>query len=785
MNHKTTNLLYIFFILSCYSNVFGKIYNQNMLASISIDTVSVIQNENQNFTTNFNIKMNSDFIANWQLGFFSFRFFHDPNSQMKMKICEENNDVNCSDLKIEINKKPANYADYKKPDLTAGYLTILAPVNIFPLNPNKIYNIILSGAKWIPQNISAIPQNFFIYSLDNKKLFNIIVGQYINKSFDPVKIEKDLKNHVKLNWYRSIPYYGDDNPIIPLLVYLKKYPDKGEISFKNITKINYTSHKDLQTAKLLRQALKEDLSLSKINIYQNKSNSGINFIDCSLVDKCSKIQNKEGYLIDIYKNKNNLLVINIYTNSPAGGFYAFQTLRQLWNVNQMVNTQTIIDYPRFSYRGFSLDVSRHFFTVDEVKKLLDVMGTHKLNTLHLHLSDDEGWRVEVDGFPELTANGSKRFWGYEIAPAYFIDGRVDISNNLYLPYATAGNIYKGYYTKEDIHELVSYANERQITIIPEIEMPGRARAMIKASANLFADPRDNSIYFGAQGYIDNVLPICQYHSNDIFRQNINLLIQNVSSLFKNQTTQYAYSQEVSLSGDAVSPNALTNYLPCYDFPWNALKTSLEKSHYFFQQISQNLNDDIKISGWQQIVQADDGNISNYAVPYQKIGHIWAWIPINNQGLEMASQLIQKQYPTVIAFADYSYFDIAYTTQWDEPGLLWATTFSDTYKALSLGSKIEEIHNKENILGLEAALWSEAVPSLEHLMYMTLPKMAGLAEAAWSPLPQNDVKINWQSLAKRLGNGQEGYLNYLNRIYKIRYRGYPNGIELEIPQNYLK
>ena len=782
MKHKISSSLYFLFLLLFSGNIFAEFPEKINESSILIDTVSVSQNVNQEFTTNFTIKINSKSFNDWQLGFFSFRFFDDPNSQIKMQICDENMELNCSSLKIEKNLKPTNYDDYRKPDLTSGYLTVLAPVNPFPLNSNKNYSIILSGVKWIPQNISAMPQGFFINSIDDNKVFNINVSHYINKSFDSLKAELDLKNHIKLNWGRSIPYYGNDDPIVPLPVYLKKHPEKGSLDFKDIKNIYYSSNEDLQNAKFLEQALIQDLLLNDIHIFQGKNDSGINFLQCYFGQKCFNIKNKEGYLIDILINKNNMPLINIYSNSPAGGFYAFQTLRQLWNSNSIVSSQTIMDYPRFSYRGFSLDVARHFFTVGEIKKLLDVMGAHKLNTLHFHLSDDEGWRIEVDGFPELTDYGSKRFWGYGIAPAYLIDGKVDISNYLKIPYVSANIEYNGYYTKRDIQELISYANERQITIIPEIEMPGHARAMIKSSATKFADPNDLSVYFGVQGYNDNVLPICRYTFNDQFKQNINLLIQNVSNLFKNQTTQYANSQEISLSGDEVSPDALTNYVPCRISPWKSMDTSLDKSHYFFQLVSQDLPDDIKISGWQQIVQNDDGSIPRFSIPYNKIGHTWAWMPTNNLGLEMASQLIKNKYPTVISFADYSYFDIAYTTQWDEPGLLWATTFSDTYKSLSLGAKIEEIPNHENIIGLEAALWSEAVPSLEHMMYMILPKMSGLAEASWSPLPENDVKINWQSLAMRLGNGQNGFLNYLNRVYQVRYRGYPNGIKLEVPEN---
>ncbi|APJ04224.1 family 20 glycosylhydrolase [Silvanigrella aquatica] len=781
--NKKIKIFYILLGLLFNHYAFSVNYQESINSKITVTSVHVWETDNQTFTTQFDMNINEQAVNNWQLGFFSFRFFYDPNANIKMQICEQNNLINCADLKTDRNPQIEKYSDFKRPDLTAGYFTVLTPILNYPLNKNRSYRVVLQGAKWPPQNISAMPQGFFLYDIDNKIMNPIDVHDYVNLSFDPVKVEIDLKNHIYQNWKNSLPNFDNENFIIPNPAFVQKYPNEKKVNFKDIKKIYYNNFNNFQVAKMIKKSLIQDLNLENIDIVNKYSDSGIQFISCDQNEKCEDIQNKkEGYIIDILSNKNNIILIKIYSNSTAGSFYAYETLRQIWNANTMISSQKIIDYPKFSYRGFSLDVARHFFTVNEIKSVLDVMASHKLNTLHWHLSDDEGWRIEVDDFPELTNVGSQRFWGYEIAPNYLIDGKFDIANISHANYALANDNYKGYYSKLDVQEIIKYANQRQITVIPEIEMPGHARSLMKSSPEKFADPDDKSVYFGVQGYTDNVLPLCQYTTNEEFKKNINLLIQNIANQFKNQTTIYANSNEISLSGDEVAVNALSNYPACAHYPWNQLNSALEKTHYFFQQIAENLSPEIKLSGWQQIVQKDEGLIGKQVIAPEKMGHTWVWIPAASQGIQMAENLIQNHYPTVIAFADYAYFDIAYTTQWQEAGLLWATTFLDTHKTLLLGNKIQQISNYQQILGLEGALWTEVVPSTDHLMYMILPKMAGLSEAAWSSIENNGDKINWQNLAQRLGDGKKGFLSYLNKIYGVFYRGYPNGIHLEVPKN---
>lgn len=208
------------------------------------------------------------------------------------------------------------------------------------------------------------------------------------------------------------------------------------------------------------------------------------------------------------------------------------------------------------------------------------------------------------------------------------------------------------------------------------------------------------------------------------------------------------------------------------------------------------NSNLKISGWQQYVQSDEVALGSNIVPPANSGHVWVW----NQGLNpwggidgesQAMELANSGYPTVLAYADQNYFDLAYTPDITEPGFTWAGAYLDTYSALHSAISASRTINgvaadkQSNVLGLEGTLWSENLTSYNHMIYMALPKMAGLSEAAWSDtaLTTENNQPDWQNLANRLGCGQSGFLAYLNKLYGVIYRGYPNGISLETPADF--
>ena len=351
--------------------------------------------------------------------------------------------------------------------------------------------------------------------------------------------------------------------------------------------------------------------------------------------------------------------------------------------------------------------------------------------------------------------------------------------------------YTGTYTISELEEIIHYANERSVTVIPEIDMPGHARALVKAFPDEMQDPNDISEYISTQGYSDDVLPICNYLTGTgigiKFTNLINDIVTSTASIFSNQNTLYAVNQEISVGGDEVAPQAWTNDSSCTG-SWGNLD-ALAKSHKFFKMLGEQ-NQSLKISGWQQYIQNDDERLGNEIVPSTQAGHVWVWHVGDNTGLNQAKTLANAGYPVVLAYADRTYFDLAYTPDIKEPGFSWAGSYLDTYAALSsatIASQTEDLvasGNKANIKGLEGTLWAENLANYNHLMYMALPKMAGLAEAAWADPSKtstdNNSKTNWHSLAERLGCGTSGFLAYLNQIFAVKYRGYPNGISLEAP-----
>jgi hexosaminidase len=251
-----------------------------------------------------------------------------------------------------------------------------------------------------------------------------------------------------------------------------------------------------------------------------------------------------------------------------------------------------------------------------------------------------------------------------------------------------------------------------------------------------------------------------------------------------QTTLYHTQNEVSVGGDEVSDQAWEKDSSATG-AWKK-KSALSKSIYFFSLLKKN--NPVILSGWQQFIQQDDGTINKEeAVPAKETGHVWVWNP-SKDGIKQAEILANNDYPTVLAFADNTYFDLTYTPDIWEPGFYWAGKYLDTHAALKSSVNISKVlanlteEKQKNIVGIEGTLWSENIPTERHLFYMALPKMTGLAESAWSPKETTSnsyYEVNWTSLTKRLGKDNKGFLGYLNKVYDIKYRGYPNGISKEL------
>ncbi len=714
--------------------------------------------------------------------------------------------------------------DMRLADLSQGYTTVLSLTKGQKLQlkqGTKYAILLLNNNQWAPGNYSAVPQNFFFVQDKNKITATNVF--YLQTKADTylaglkklnTTTEADIQKHSQANWDNSIKYNGSDkNIIVPTPIsYTITNDNERFLVPKDIIIKNYIINDDKYAITQNINLTVLQKSLKKIGKTSVSENNTIDDDKATiLIKSASNITNPEGYQINITQEQIQISAIN-----QIGVFYAIQSLNQLFYhfKNGYLPLVSIIDAPRFVYRGITLDTARHFFTNDEVKNLIDLMAIQKLNTLHIHFSDDEGFRLGLNGIKhQITDIADKRLLLKDpkviVGSNMTVQANLDGANPVVLKddklYPHAYNLYSGTYSEADIKDLIKYASERNITIIPEIDLPGHARALIKAFPDELINPNDKSVYLSVQGYTDDAIPACDPNVANMI---LNKIVYPTAVLFNNQKTLYAIN-EVSLGGDEVSSGAWTNDSSCDATSYKGLN-ALSKSHLFFHNLADQMSPNILTSGWQQLVQNDDGYFDNHQPTAGQVGHVWVWathgsINDKNGGYFQANQLAQANYPVVLAFADDSYHDVAYTPAIEEPGFTWSTPYSDTHSSLNLAASTlilakssPTLGDREKFIkGVEGALWSENLATYNHLIYMALPKMTGVAEAAWASTdhtveyntssPDNS-KINWQNLAGRLGCGNgNGFISYLQHsdININNYRGQHTsngaiGIKLEAP-----
>lgn len=731
-------------------------------------------------------------IDSWVFGFYmsiTLNTLGNVNPDLEIQIFDKSDPSHVMPLHfIKKSESPAAYGN--------GTVQAFAPTQDFPLMQDKSYTVLFKNSNQLaPVSLTFVAQNFFLYDRQKTSFSNAIApitayGNTIDKlenigGYNLTTLQEKIARKINDNWISSAPLIpgdlSDQYHLIPSPQSISAL-DSPVTTLQNTTAF-YSAFSDVLP---LQNYLKTDLNIESVVVDQMDKATIV-------IQKNDRVTNPEGYLLRIANNK-----IEIEASTETGAFYALQTLRQLWLQNRQLPSLIIQDAPRFKYRGVLIDTARHFFSIDEIKKLIDVMAAQKLNTLHIHFSDDEGWRLALPTFSTdvLNAAHTRGFvLGASNTPAVFPQANLDKTNYLHekptsnpsdlivSAYPTANASYQGLYTQEEIKNLVAYANQQKITIIPEVDFPGHAAAIVQANPAVFVDSKDKSTYLSVQGYYNDVIPICLYGSSNDFTKTMNSLVVAISKLFANQTTLY-YQNEVSLGADEVSADAWSSDMTCSSDPHWAKLSALSKSHFFFQRIAA-ANAPIKISGFQQLVQNNDASIDLLSLQPTSAGHVWAWNPIQTGGDKQAVALAQHHYPTIFSLANDLYFDLSYTPDAWEPGYNWAGSFIDTHAALNSAKDVENIlaslgDNQQYISGLEGSLWSENLMNFKHLAYMALPKMTGLAEAAWSNHAMRDGQLNWRSLATRLGTDKNGFLHYLYTITGLQYRGYPHGIALEIP-----
>lgn len=422
--------------------------------------------------------------------------------------------------------------------------------------------------------------------------------------------------------------------------------------------------------------------------------------------------------------------IDIKAGSSRGVFYAYQSLRQMIPVSmekgekiKFVEIQNVAvqDEPRFTYRGMMLDVCRHFFTVDEVKTYIDMLALHKLDRFHWHLTDDQAWRVEIKKYPKLTEIGSYR-------PETVIGkntGKYD------------GKPHSGFYTQEQIKDVVKYAEERYITVIPEIELPGHALAALASYPELGCSGGPYEV-MKDWGISDQVY--CA--GNDKTLEFLQDVFDEIIPLFP--------SEYIHVGGDECPKVAWKKCKKCQArIKKEGLKDEHELQSYVVQYMEQHLNSKgKKLIGWDEILE---GGISKTATIMS-----WRGMKGGINAAKMGNNVIMT--PNSYVYLDY------YQSKDVKNEPFGIGGFVDVAKVYSLnptnGLSPEEA---KMVIGTQANLWCEYISELSHIQYMTLPRMAALAEVAWTPEEKKDY-TDFQKRAIKLFDRYEalGY-NYAKHI----------------------
>lgn len=403
----------------------------------------------------------------------------------------------------------------------------------------------------------------------------------------------------------------------------------------------------------------------------------------------------------------------ISANQPAGLFYGMQTFFQLLppeiesasveDLEWSVPAVKITDYPRFGWRGLMLDVSRHFFTKEEVKKYIDDMVRYKYNTFHWHLTDDNGWRIEIKSLPKLTEVGAWR------VPREGYFGRLDA------PKPSEKATYGGFYTQDDIREIVQYARDRFVTIVPEIDVPGHSMAAIAAYPELCCT-KDTSIQ------VNPGSKFSEWYGNGKFK----MLIDN--TLNPSDEKVYEFLDKVFTEVATLFPNPYIHVGgdECYKGYWEEdsgcqklMKklnmTDVEQLQgYFMKRVEKILNEKgKKLIGWDEILE---GGISPGAT-------VMSWRGVNGgiEAAHMGHDVVMT--PTTYAYLDYTQGDPTV-----DPPIYSHLRLQKCYSF----NPVPEGVDAKYILGGQGNLWTEQLPTFRSLEYMTYPRAMALAEDFWSP-----------------------------------------------------
>ena len=431
--------------------------------------------------------------------------------------------------------------------------------------------------------------------------------------------------------------------------------------------------------------------------------------------------NPEGYQLDVTPGG-----IDLRAGSPDGLFYGMQTLRQLYAGGE-VPCVSIRDNPRFGYRGLHLDVSRHFFSKEEVMKLLDVMSFYKLNTLHMHLTDAGGWRIEIDKYPKLTSETAFRT---ESDWRKWWDGR----DRKYLPEGTPG-AYGGYYTKEDIREIVKHAASKHINIIPEIEFPGHSEEVLMAYPELSCSGKP---YQNGDFCIGN-------EKSFTFMEDV---LAEVIDLFP--------SEYIHVGGDEAGKSAWKKCPKCQALmKEKGMKNVDELQSYMIHRAEEFLiSKERKLIGWDEILE---GGLAPEAT-------VMSW-----RGEDGGIKSARMGHDVVMTPGNYMYLDFYQADPKTQPYAIGGyTPIKKVYSYDPVPADSLTAEECRHILGVQANTWTEYIQTPEHLEYMMFPRALAVAEIGWTP---QELRT-WEDFKPRMNN-------HISKLHRMGINAFTLSDELEV------
>lgn len=491
---------------------------------------------------------------------------------------------------------------------------------------------------------------------------------------------------------QSTPKSRQDN-LIPKPVSLLTSDEIFTLTNESGIYVQGDSADDLRAGEWLAEKLKPATGFS-IKAMLSKNAPAAGNIYLARFSNDSTVGN-EGYELTVTKD-----LVTITANSPAGWFYGMQTLLQLLPATIEMNSVqkgpweiaggTITDYPEYAYRGGMLDVARHFFSVADVKRFIDFLATYKMNIMHLHLSDDQGWRIEIKSWPDLTKIGGS---------------------------TQVGGGTGGFYTQEQYKDIVKYAQDRFITIIPEIDMPGHTNAALASYPSLTKTNTTGSSLTGSAELEKGDTAINLYTGTEV----------GFSSLRTKKEITWKFVDDVIGELAAITPG-----------PWihiggdESHATPIEEYIPFVTRVQEIVKSHGKqVIGWDEIALS--------SLQQNTIAQFWA-------DAENSKLAVTKGAKIIMSPANKAYYDMQYDST-TRLGLHWAGYIEIDSAYIWNPASFADGITRKDVIGVEAALWTETVTNLNDIEYMVFPRLPGYAEIGWSPATGR----NWEEYKVRLGN----------------------------------